>query len=312
MPGKVELRTLLTLAVCGWALAATAPLGAAGSGGGGMSSMPSSSAPAYDPTVEYKNGIAALGENRFADAKKAFDHVLSVVPNNAPANYLAGTARVGLKDDKGAVRFFKQAIKYDDTLIPAHKGYALSLISTGQKDKAAAELADLKARSDKCAGTCPDAADLQDALTAIAAAMGGAPQAALDRVPSLLLSRGDGDAVYLEAVSLINEHRYADAIASLQKAEQVFGPHPDVLTYLGFANRKLKNYALAERYYREALAVAPHHRGATEYYGELMVERGDLAGAKVKLAMLDTICTFGCFEAEELRRWIDSGHGSSS
>jgi tetratricopeptide (TPR) repeat protein len=312
MPRNHKLRTILTIAVCGWAMGSAMPLGAAGGGSGGMSSMPSSSAPAYDPDVEYKKGIAALGENRFADAKKAFDHVLSVVPNNAPANYLAGAARVGLKDDKGALRFFKLAIKYDDGLIPAHKGYALSLISTGQKDKAAAELADLKARSDKCAGACPQAADLQDALAAINAAMGGAPQAMLDRHPGLLLSPGQGDAVYLEAVSLINEHRYAQAIVSLQKAEQVFGPHPDVLTYLGFANRKLKNYDLAERYYLEALAVAPHHRGATEYYGELMVERGDLTGARAKLADLDRSCTFGCFEAEELRRWIESGHGSSS
>ena len=30
------------------------------------------------------------------------------------------------------------------------------------------------------------------------------------------------------------------------------GPHPDVLTYLGFANRKLKHYDAAEAYYREA------------------------------------------------------------
>ena len=41
------------------------------------------------------------------------------------------------------------------------------------------------------------------------------------------------------------------------------------------------------------------------------VERGDLAGARAKLAQLDRICSFGCYEAEELRRWIESGRGSS-
>lgn len=311
MPGTSKVRILLTLAACGWAMTAAMPLGAAGGGGGGgMSSMPS--VPSYDPAEEYQKGVAALGENRFADAKKAFDRVLTVISNHAPANYLAAEARVGLKDYKGAVRYFQRAIKYDKDLIPAYKGYGLALINSGQKDKAAAELIELKARAEKCGTSCPQAADLKDAVAAIDAAMGGAPQAALDRAPSLLLTDSAGDAIYLAAVSLINEKRYADAIVSLHQAETKFGPHPDILTYLGFAHRKLKQYDVAESYYLQALAVAPEHRGATEYYGELMVERGDLAGARAKLAQLDRICSFGCYEAEELRRWIEAGRGSSS
>jgi len=79
-----------------------------------------------------------------------------------------------------------------------------------------------------------------------------------------------------------------------------------VLTYLGFSNRKLGRYDVAENYYRQALAAAPNHKGATEYYGELLVERGDLAGAERMLARLDSLCTFGCAEAEELRRWVEA------
>ncbi len=63
----------------------------------------------------------------------------------------------------------------------------------------------------------------------------------------------------------------------------------------------------AEGYYRQALAVAPTHRGATEYFGELMVERGDLVGARRMLAALDRQCAFGCAEAETLRLWITKG-----
>ena len=37
------------------------------------------------------------------------------------------------------------------------------------------------------------------------------------------------------------------------------------------------------------------------------MERGNIAGAKVLLAKLDSICTFGCFEADELRQWIAAG-----
>jgi hypothetical protein len=52
--------------------------------------------------------------------------------------------------------------------------------------------------------------------------------------------------------------------------------------------------------------------GALEYYGELKLERGDLAGAKVHLAKLEAICGFGCHEVDELRRWIVEGRSSAS
>jgi Flp pilus assembly protein TadD len=94
---------------------------------------------------------------------------------------------------------------------------------------------------------------------------------------------------------------------ALKAAQQVFGPHPDVLTYTGYTYRKLHQYDKAEAYYRQALAIAPNHVGATEYYGELMVVRGDMAGARRMLAKLETVCTFGCVETEDLRRWIDKG-----
>ncbi|MEM9575138.1 MAG: tetratricopeptide repeat protein, partial [Pseudomonadota bacterium] len=89
-----------------------------------------------------------------------------------------------------------------------------------------------------------------------------------------------------------------------------FGPHPDVLTYIGFANRKMKRFDVAENYYQRALTVAPNHLGAIEYYGELKVERGDLQGAKAHLARLEKLCQFGCYEAEELRRWIAQAQSS--
>ena len=128
----------------------------------------------------------------------------------------------------------------------------------------------------------------------------------------MFASAEQGDIQYMAAVSLINEHRYEDAITTLKQAQQSFGPHPDILTYLGFANRKLGRFAAAESYYRAALAAAPGHRGATEYFGELMVERHDLAGARAMLAKLDAQCHFGCMEAEELRAWIAAGHSPHS
>jgi chemotaxis protein histidine kinase CheA len=135
-----------------------------------------------------------------------------------------------------------------------------------------------------CAGSCEKAADLGSAIAAVQAALAAAPSARLETQPSLLfVSASAGDRSYLQAVGLINEGRYEDAIASLHSAQAAFGAHPDILTYLGFANRKLGRFETAETYYRHALAAAPNHKGATEYYGELMVERGDMAGAGAQL-----------------------------
>jgi Flp pilus assembly protein TadD len=126
--------------------------------------------------------------------------------------------------------------------------------------------------------------------------------------PSLLFSTpAQGDSAYMQAVGLINEHRSKEALTALSEAEHVFGPHPDVLTYIGYTYRKMGRLDQAEAYYRQALAVAPRHRGAMEYYGELKVERGDMADARRLLTALDRQCAFGCVEAETLRRWIELG-----
>jgi tetratricopeptide (TPR) repeat protein len=163
----------------------------------------------------------------------------------------------------------------------------------------------LRERAAACADTCREAADLKAAIPAIEAALESPPSSQHAAPDSSVFARAEaGDQSYLEAIALINTQRYDDAIVALTHSARVFGPHPDVLTYLGFAHRKQGRLDRAERYYRRALAVAPDHLGATEYYGELMVERGDLAGARRMLATLDRLCRYGCAEAEELRRWI--------
>src|SRR5262249_48716206 len=154
----------------------------------------------------------------------------------------------------------------------------------------------LKARAATCADTCPEAADLKAAVATVEQAMAApAPAASNAAAPSLIFaSAGDGDRAYVRAVSLINERRFDEAWKALDDAEKALGPHPDILTYKGYVSRKLGRLAEAEAYYQQALAEAPNHRGATEYYGELKVVRGDLAGARVMLARLDAACSFGC------------------
>jgi tetratricopeptide (TPR) repeat protein len=276
-----------------------------GGGGGGSSTVPSMSASGFDPAEEYRKGVEALKAEKYSDARSSFRKVLEVAPRDGSTNFLAGMADAGLNDLKAAQKHYERAVRADGKLVPAHQELATTYAKLGQMDKARAELAELQKLDQACAGTCPDAQTIKDAIAAVQAALGAPTQASLRTDPPLLFaSAAAGDSAYLDAVGLINEGKYGQAIDALDRAKASFGAHPDILTYIGFANRKLRRYDVAESYYRQALAAAPHHRGATEYYGELMVERGNLTGAKVMLARLDSWCTFGCAEADELRRWI--------
>ncbi|KFN42564.1 tetratricopeptide repeat protein [Arenimonas oryziterrae] len=291
---------------------------ASGSPSGGTtaaSPRPSMSAPDFDVNVEFKKGVEALQAQQFKEADRAFGRVLEVIPRDANTNFLQGMARAGLGKPKDARRYYEKAIKYDDNLILAHQELGITLAKLGETDKAKAVLEDLKKRAAVCANTCPQAGDLAVAVPAVEAALGAAPptsQVAPSTADFLFASAERGDNAYLDAVALINQKRYEDAIVALNTSARVLGPHPDILTYLGFANRKLGRYELAESYYRQALDAAPGHLGATEYYGELMVERGDLAGARRMLAKLEHSCRFGCAQADELRRWITAATPDAS
>lgn len=281
---------------------------AAGGGGGGGGSMPSDSTPQYDSAAEYRNGIAALEQARWKDAERAFARVLTAVPRDANTNYLMALSKLGRSDFKAARGFLEKALKYDPNLLAAHIKLGVTQARLGDPVKAQAELAWLNARASACASTCADATRIAEGITEVSAAIAAGKQAWLGR-PDLhaYAAAAPGDQAYLAAIALINEHRFEAAIAELELAQMRFGPHPDVLTYMGFANRKLKRFDHAEHYYRAALAIAPDHLGAIEYYGEMMLERGDRAGARNMLARLDALCTFGCAQSDELRRWIDLG-----
>ena len=294
-----------------FAMVAAQPLSAAGGGGGGGGSgMPSKSTPQYDPAAEYQKGVAAYKAQNFKGAATAFKRVTDAIPKNAPAQYLLGSSLYQQGDFKKAKKPLEMAVKYDATLIEAQRDLGVVYAKLGDAAKAAAQRDALAAMKGACPAPCAKAGQLDAAIAAVAAAVGGNPQAlAPSRRPG---SPEDADKVYVVAVALINEGHYEDAIVRLEDAVWSDGPHPDLMTYLGFANRKLKRYDAARAWYEQALAVAPRHRGALEYYGELKLELGDLAGARAHLARLDRICGFGCYQADELRQWIAESSPSAS
>ena len=198
---------------------------------------------------------------------------------------------------KKAKRPLEKALKYDKSLIEAH-GYLGAVFQKTNKpekaDKQRQRLIELKESCDEC----KDKAVIDKALLRIDAN----GQQSLLKIDA---SSQRGDQLYVDAVSDINRGDYQAALVSLKESAMVFGPHPDVLTYQGFANRKLGNKQLAFQFYHAALAINSDHRGANEYLGEYYVEIGRLDLAKIQLNKLESICSFGCEEAEELRRWID-------
>lgn len=281
---------------------------AAGSGGGTGMAMPSASAPAYDPAEEYAKAVASIQAKDYKAAARAAQRVTDAAPKNVDGWRLLGVAQSGAQNWKGARKAYERAVKLSPDDLPSRAGLGMALANL-RDPKAQEQLAWLKAKAADCGAGC-DAAALQSLTAEVEKALAGGaaagqPSAALEG--GSLLFAAAGDRAYVQAVGLINEKRYDEALASLDAARAAFGPHPDILTYQGYAWRKKGRFDRAESYYRQALAIAPAHRGATEYYGELKVERGDMAGARLMLAALDRTCAYGCAEAEELRRWIDAG-----
>ncbi len=107
-----------------------------------------------------------------------------------------------------------------------------------------------------------------------------------------------------EAQQEIKNKQYDAAINTLLAANQPSSA--DWNNLLGFAQRKKTppNLNAAEFYYQAALNIDPKHKGALEYYGELLLMKNDLLGAEQMLARLDKVCFFSCEEYRDLKEEI--------
>ncbi|ALK88400.1 cellulose synthase subunit BcsC [Limnohabitans sp. 63ED37-2] len=107
-----------------------------------------------------------------------------------------------------------------------------------------------------------------------------------------------------QAQKEIKANDYSGAIKTLEGANQTNSA--DWNNLLGYAQRKKTppDLAAAERYYQSALKLDPKHKGALEYFGELLLMKNDLAGAEQMLARLDKVCVFSCEEFRDLKEAI--------
>lgn len=93
---------------------------------------------------------------------------------------------------------------------------------------------------------------------------------------------------------------------ALERLQRVANPDARVLTYIGFALRKLGKIDAALGHYSRALAADPDFTVARAYLGEAYLTLGDPARANVELAEIRARCGTGCAEYADLAGHIQN------
>ncbi len=126
------------------------------------------------------------------------------------------------------------------------------------------------------------------------------------------VGRAAGDAsdaeLFYAGYWLAKSGDYAAALEYLRRAQ---APDARILTYIGFATRKLGDTDGALGYYARALAMNPDYNVARAYLGEAFLTKGEPAKAKAELAEIEKRCGTACAEYAELAEHIaryEAGH----
>lgn len=297
-------------AVLAGALIASIGIAAADGGGGGGMSAPSgndnASAPRNDPQAAYQAGVQALQAQNYREAIRQFRTARRAAPDSGVINYGLGLAYMGNNEPDDARETFERAARATDAPVGTRMQLGLVYLQLNRRDDAVAQQTALAEALAACGDGCDATrrAQLQAAHAQLTRAL-EAPAAADPATTGWNFpSIEEGRAAYAEAVGLINQERFVEAYASLERAQAAAGPHADIYNYMGFVSRKLGRYDAALAYYDQALDLDPAHLGATEYLGELYIQLGQMERARTQLARLDDLCAYGCAQREELALWI--------
>ena len=85
------------------------------------------------------------------------------------------------------------------------------------------------------------------------------------------------------------EKKFRRALERSRRATELDSTHHEAWNLVGFTSRKLGDYPSAFAAYTTAIRLKPDYAQAREYYGEGLLETGDLAGARRQLAALEKI-----------------------
>lgn len=96
---------------------------------------------------------------------------------------------------------------------------------------------------------------------------------------------------------LAKSGRYQEALAYLTRADR---KSPRVLTYIGFATRKLGDVDGAMPFYGQALDIDPQYSVARAYLGEAFLTKDEPQKARAQLAEIRQRCGTSCAEYADL------------
>jgi tetratricopeptide (TPR) repeat protein len=117
------------------------------------------------------------------------------------------------------------------------------------------------------------------------------------------------DPGYRDAERLIAAGEWRQALVLLERLLVQYVDAPEVLNYLGFVHRKLKDYPRSKQFYDAALAVKSDYLPALEYQGEWYLETGDVASAFANLRKLESLCG-RCHEWQDLAAALERAGNS--
>ena len=79
----------------------------------------------------------------------------------------------------------------------------------------------------------------------------------------------------------------------INKLEELLGAgeeNADIYALMGYNTRKMGKWKKAFKFYEKALEIDPNHIQALEYYGEGLVDQGNMEKAQEMLTRLGQIC----------------------
>jgi Flp pilus assembly protein TadD len=109
-----------------------------------------------------------------------------------------------------------------------------------------------------------------------------------------------------DAREAIGQGEYQRAVDLLLDANSSKPDDADTLNLLGYSYRSTGNYTDALRYYEQALAIDPEHKGVNEYIGELFLQTDKLDKAEHHLRVLSDVCASSCDEYGQLKASIEA------
>lgn len=98
----------------------------------------------------------------------------------------------------------------------------------------------------------------------------------------------DQESIFEAGRTLAYAGKYEQAIEVLFRAPDKTDKR--VLNMLGYSHRKLGMIDTGIAYYKHSIALDPQYTLVREYYGEALLQKGDLAGAQHQLEAIRSIC----------------------